>query len=81
MNTTATAKKATFQFGRDEYQVYTNGKEYGANRTVYIEATKVGSSSRGKKGSYSIARESFVDYQAGDLDLIKAAAKSLGIIE
>lgn len=74
------AKKVTFQFGKDQYQAYTNGKEYGGQKTVYIEATKVGSNSRGKKGSYSVAREQFVDWQAGDLDLIKAAAQALDII-
>lgn len=63
------------------YQAYTNGKEYGPSKIVYINLTKIsGNGPSQTKGSYSIAKEEFVDFRAGNLDEIKAAARALGFI-
>ena len=75
--------KKNFKFGTDgEFQAYWNEKEYGANKTVYLTITKLaGTQGQSQiKGSYSKAKEQFVDYRAGDLDLVKAAAQALDII-
>ncbi len=74
-----TAKKARFQWMNQEYEAYTNGKEY-AQGTVYFSSTRVGGSYQAK-GSYSKSQERFVNYKAGELDECKAAAKALGFID
>jgi hypothetical protein len=75
----ATAKKITFDFNNDKYQAYWNGKEYGQGK-VYFSATRVGGTYE-TKGSYSKQQESFIDYKAGELDLVRATAKALGFIQ
>jgi hypothetical protein len=72
------AKKVQFTLGSEKYEAYWNGKEYRQGM-VYMSISRIGGTNA-KKASYSKERESFVDYQAGDLDLAKAAASALGFI-
>jgi len=74
----AQAKKVQFHFGHDDYEVYTNGKEYGPNKIIYLSVTRVGGKSE-KKGAYSLVKEEFTQWGAGELDLMKAATKALDI--
>lgn len=79
-----TSKKATFSIGTDaEYQVFWNGKEYGAKRTIYLDISKL-SGVQGPsrtKGSFSLAEMQFVDFKAGEREIMRGAARALGIIE
>jgi len=69
--------KKNFERNGQEYEAFWNEKEYGANKTCYISATK--STGNQYKGSYSKAKQEFVDYRAGELDVIRAAAEALGL--
>jgi hypothetical protein len=76
----ATAKKATFELNGTDYEAYSNGKEYGANRTCYIEVTRDGASKAGYRGACSIGASDVSQFKAGEREVIRAAAHALGFI-
>jgi len=75
------AKKVQFQFGNETYEIFTNGKEYGAAKTLYLSYNRKGGS-HASKGAYSVRDEQFTQHGGGiELQILKAGAAALGIIE